>query len=90
MNGCGRLPVGDGEAPLASSVHGLGLLTALGMGATGAWLFAQSVPAGLGLDVHKTLANLMWAYVVSHAGLAVLHQATGHLVLQRMFGRGGP
>lgn len=85
-----RLPVGDAETPLASSIHGLGLLTALGMGATGAWLYTQSVPAGLGLDVHKALANLMWAYVVGHAGLAVLHQVTGHPVLQRMFGRGGP
>jgi cytochrome b561 len=29
----------------------------------------------------------MWAYVVGHAGLALLHQATGHPVLKRMFGR---
>jgi cytochrome b561 len=33
------------------------------------------------------MANLMWAYVVGHAGLAVLHQWMGHRVLQRMFGR---
>lgn len=82
-----RLPAGDEETPLASAVHGLGLLTALGMGATGAWLYVQSVPSGLGLQVHKALANLMWAYVVGHAGLAVLHQVTGHPVLERMFGR---
>jgi cytochrome b561 len=82
-----RLPDGDAETPLASAVHGLGLLTALAMGATGAWLYTQSVPAGVVLEVHKAVANLMWAYVVGHAGLAVLHQATGHPVLRRMFGR---
>ena len=85
-----RLPNGDGETPLASSVHGLGLLVALAMGATGAWLYTQSVPAGLALEVHKALANLMWAYVLGHAGLAVLHQATGEPVFKRMFGRCGP
>lgn len=84
-----RLPDGDAETPLASAVHGLGLLTALAMGATGAWLYTQSVPSGLVLEVHKAVANLMWAYVVGHAGLAVVHQATGHEVLKRMFGRIG-
>jgi cytochrome b561 len=82
-----RLPDGDVETPLASAVHGLGLLTALAMGATGAWLYTQSVPADLVLEVHKAVANLMWAYVVGHAGLALLHQATGHPALKRMFGR---
>ena len=85
-----RLPDGDTETPLASAVHGLGLLTVLAMGANGAWLYTQSVPAGLGLEVHKAVANLMWAYVVGHAGLALLHQATGHPVLKRMFGGGRP
>lgn len=69
-------------------MHGLGLLTALAMAATGAWLYTQSVPAGLVLQAHKLLSNLVWAYVVGHAGLAVLHQATGHRVLQRIFGSG--
>lgn len=82
-----RLPGGEAETPLASAVHGLGLLTVLAMGASGAWLFTQAVPDGLVLEVHKIIANLMWAYVVAHAGLAVLHQVAGHRVLQRMFAR---
>ena len=82
-----RLPGGEAETPLASAVHGLGLLTALAMGASGAWLFTQAVPEGPVLEVHKLIANLMWAYVVGHAGLAVLHQVSGHRVLQRMFAR---
>lgn len=82
-----RLPGGEAETPLASAVHGLGLLVALAMGATGAWLFTLALPGGVVLQAHKLLANLMWAYVVGHAGLAVLHQFSGHAVLQRMFGR---
>ena len=31
---------------------------------------------------------IVTSYLVGHAGLALLHQATGHPVLQRMFGRG--
>jgi cytochrome b561 len=82
-----RLPGGEAETPLASAVHGLGLLTALAMGATGTWLYTQAIPGGLVLEAHKLIANLMWAYVVGHAGLAVLHQLAGHEVLQRMFDR---
>jgi len=85
-----RLPDGDADTPLASAVHGLGLLTALAMGATGAWLYTLSLPTGAVLQLHKAIANLMWAYVIGHAGLALLHQATGHPVLKRMFGRGAP
>lgn len=83
-----RLPGGDAGTPLASAVHGLGLLTALAMAATGTWLFALPMPGGLALEFHKLLSNLMWAYVLGHAGLAVLHQFTGDRVLQRMFCRG--
>lgn len=82
-----RLPDADEESPLVSAVHGLGLLTALAMAISGAWLFTMTIPAGLMLDIHKAVSNLMWAYLISHAGLAVLHQFLGHPVLQRMFSR---
>ena len=82
-----RIPEARSETPLASATHGLGLLTALAMAATGAWLYTQSVPGGIVLDVHEAMSNLMWAYVVGHAGLAVAHQFTNHPVLGRMFGR---
>lgn len=82
-----RLPGGEPETPLANAVHGLGLLAALAMGLTGAWLYTLPVPGGFALEVHGIVSNLMWAYVVGHAGLAVLHQFAGHRVLQRMFAR---
>jgi cytochrome b561 len=81
-----RLPAAEPDTPLASAVHGLGLLTVLAMATTGAWLYTQSVPGGLMLEAHEVISNLMWAYVVGHAGLALLHQVAGHAVLQRMFG----
>lgn len=56
------------------------------MGATGAWLFTQSVPRGLVLETPRGGSNLMWAYVVGQGGLALLHQLSGRRVLQRMFG----
>jgi len=73
------------EAPLASAVHGLGLLVALAMGSTGAWLFTMSTPGGVLLEAHKAASNLMWAYLIGHASLAVMHQLAGHPVMQRMF-----
>ena len=80
-----RLPTLGEATPLASAVHGLGLTTALIMGVSGAWLFAMAAPDGLVLEIHKTMSNLMWAYVVLHASLGVLHQFGGHRLLQRMF-----
>lgn len=72
------------ESPLASAVHGLGLLLVLAMAATGAtgYFIAAARPL---LSIHETLGPLVWAYLVGHAGLALLHQRAGHRVLQNMF-----
>jgi cytochrome b561 len=35
-------------------------------------------------DVHSTLANLVWGYVIVHVGAAVLHELLGHRLLRRM------
>ena len=39
------------------------------------------------LFVHASVANLMWAYLIGHAGLAVLHHLTGSDIFSRMFWR---
>jgi cytochrome b561 len=85
-------PPGDAETPLPSAVHGLGLLTATAMAATGTAAYFLSQPDGslaspgrLVLEVHEIFANLTWAYLIAHAGLALLHQMLGHRLLQRMF-----
>ncbi|WP_037514696.1 cytochrome b/b6 domain-containing protein [Sphingobium xenophagum] len=75
------------ESPLASAVHGLGLLIATAMALTGAvgYFFPA---ASLLLEVHMTIAPVMWAYLTGHVGVALLHQMAGHRILQRMFGSG--
>jgi cytochrome b561 len=72
---------------LASAVHGLGLLVVTGMAATGTvYFFALDTPLGRdALDIHRLIANFMWAYLIGHAALAALHHLLGSDVLRRMF-----
>lgn len=72
---------------LAYAVHGAGLLLASAMAVSGAatWLLTTGTPVHeIVLDAHKALGNLMWVYLVGHAGMAVLHQMLGQPVLQDM------
>lgn len=86
------LPRSEAGTPLASAVHGLGLLTATGMAISGALVYmaigADGLLSAAGkaiLGVHEALANLMWTYLIAHTALAVIHQTAGHEVLERMF-----
>ena len=85
------LPDPERSEAMASALHGLGLLIALAMAATGTlgWLtWDQSGPMGsfthTVFDLHGVIANLMWAYLVAHVGAAVLHELVGHRLLRRM------
>ncbi|GIX15262.1 MAG: hypothetical protein KatS3mg118_3221 [Paracoccaceae bacterium] len=82
-----RLPHYDENAPLASAVHGLGLLLMTLMAATGTlwWFAAPSAAAGAFEIVHKLFANLAWAYLIGHAGLAVIHHLRGEASLSEMW-----
>jgi cytochrome b561 len=82
----GRLP-DEGDGTLASAIHGLGLLTITAMAVTGAgFFFVDGTALGRSaLAVHRLLANLMWAYLIAHAGLAALHQLLGADMVARMF-----
>lgn len=89
----GRLPDPSGATPLASAVHGLGLGLVSVMALTGAaylaevtWLGASTEPDGMWvMAIHTTLANLVWAYLIGHAALAVLHDRLHHLPLSAMW-----
>jgi cytochrome b561 len=75
----------------SSAVHGLGLLLATFLAASGsAWFFVLTgTPwARTVLGLHKLAGNLMWVYLIVHASMALLHQALGDKVLSRMFGFG--
>lgn len=91
-----RLPSHDPQAALPSAVHGLGLLLISAMAASGALYFVQ---VGLGLHsaepdgmiamtVHLALGNLVWAYLIAHAGLAALHHLLRSMSLSTMWSFG--
>ncbi|MEQ8693963.1 MAG: cytochrome b/b6 domain-containing protein [Gammaproteobacteria bacterium] len=86
-----RLPIPGSETPLANAVHGLGLMIASAMALTGAGIFVATDVSGsiIGvgetlLEVHSTLATVMWAYLIGHAVVAIAHEITGHRVLERI------
>lgn len=79
-----RLPE-EGDGALASAVHGLGLLTVTAMAVTGtASLIAPGLAEQL-IGVHKVIANFMWAYLIAHASIAIIHQLGGRDVMRQMF-----
>jgi cytochrome b561 len=88
-----RLPEPDIDSPLASAVHGLGLLLMTAMALSGTLYFIQ---VNLGLHspepddmpvmlVHFALANLVWVYLIAHASLAVFHHLLRTLPLGSMW-----
>lgn len=87
-----RVPPFVPAAPLASAVHGLGLLLVTAMAATGLlfyvsmWLGRMDAGwATLDLEVHKALATLVWAYLIGHAGMALSYRWLGRLRLADMW-----
>lgn len=77
------------DSALSSAVHGLGLMAVLGAAATGAgWLAFEPSNKDMAealAETHAAITTLVWAYLVGHAGMAVLHELSGHAVLRRMF-----
>ncbi|PWW04042.1 cytochrome b561-like protein [Hoeflea marina] len=87
-----RLPPYEDDAPLASAVHGLGLLLMTFMALTGTIYFigelndaTQSAFVRLDKEAHELFANLVWAYLIGHAALAVLHHYLSNLSLGEMW-----
>lgn len=77
---------------LAGAVHGLGLLAATALAASGAVIFFNLSETGhmteLGKDfheIHETLGPLMWAYLIGHFAVAVIHKRMGHTNVKEMF-----
>tara|TARA_R110002110_G_scaffold135312_1_gene319283 strand:+ start:562 stop:1185 length:624 start_codon:yes stop_codon:yes gene_type:complete len=86
------MPPYQDHAPLPSAVQGLGLLLIAAMASTGGLFYAFASPdapvsqiAGFSLEVHKVLSNLVWAYLIAHAGMACVHHFTKHQRLGEMW-----
>ena len=77
------------ESALASAIHGLGLLTVMAAAVSGAgWLLfeeSNKVIADSLIEAHEMVTTFVWAYLIGHAGLAVIHEFSGHALLRRMF-----
>lgn len=88
----GKLKRPDDANCLARSVHGLGLLLALGLGLTGSMIYAGMEPDG-GMspplrfirECHGIMGTMMWVYLIGHVCMVFAHQLLGHRILQNMF-----
>ncbi|MGO4909474.1 cytochrome b/b6 domain-containing protein [Pseudorhodobacter sp. W20_MBD10_FR17] len=87
-----KIPAAQEPAPLASAVHGLGLLLITGMTITGSYYYFFNTGVdhegglvGLAMNAHRLLANLAWAYLIAHAGLAVVNHIAGAISLRTMW-----
>lgn len=80
----GKLPSSVGPAPLASAVHGIGLIIATALAVTGTIGYFNSSQAYL-IGIHEALVVPMWIYLVGHAGMATVHQFKGEGVFGNMF-----
>lgn len=87
-----RLPPHDDATPLPSAIHGLGLLLISFMAVSGTYWYLMSL-AGLGrsifvrpvMELHGAFGNLVWAYLLGHAGLGLLQHVTRNMPLTEMW-----
>jgi len=91
-----QLPAVEESGPLASAVHGLGLILVTVVAASGA-VYGVEVWTGLigpeprgvpAMTVHLLFANLTWVYLIGHASLAMLHHLAQSVPLTRMWSLG--
>jgi cytochrome b561 len=88
----GAVPEYEEWSPLASAIHGLGLLLMTTMAGLGTvWFLAGVFGAGaapwVGLvrETHGLAGNLVYAYLIGHAGLGLLHHLRGQASLAGMW-----
>jgi len=88
----GKLKKPEESFHIASSVHGLGILLLIGLGSTGIMVFMGLEPNGymdkdtkLIKDLHSSMGDLIWIFVLGHSAMALLHQWAGHRAFQSMF-----
>ncbi len=87
------LPYGD-HGGLSGLVHGLGILIASAIAATGVGLYivmdftSQGFENPLFEDIaemHELFGNFMWAYLIAHVFAAAWHEYAGERIIARMF-----
>jgi len=88
----GKLKKSEESFHIASTVHGLGILLLLGLGTTGIMVFMGLEPNGymdkdtkIIKDLHSSMGDLIWIFVLGHSAMALLHQLAGHRAFQSIF-----
>lgn len=91
-----KMPTHNENTPLASAIHGMGLLLILGMAASGTLYYFVNTGdpdagglVGLAMTIHRPLANLVWAYLIGHAGFGVINHFTQTQSLSTMWSFNG-
>lgn len=79
----GTLPPAE-DLPLASAIHGLGIICATGLAVTGS--VGYFIPAGRAfLGYHELFVTPMWIYLGGHVVMTILHELKGERLLAKMF-----
>lgn len=78
-------PLADGtlERPFASAVHGLGIVIATIMALSGLLGYFVTSARSL-LGIHETVAPVMWAYLVGHVAISIIHELRGERIIGPM------
>jgi len=81
----GRLAPLERKSPLAGAIHGLGIITLLGLGLTGSYVMlgvrsdgTMSADILLFLEVHEFFGVLTWTFLAGHIFMAIYHLFLGH------------
>ncbi len=87
-----RLPEHIQHAPLASAIHGLGILLVLLMACSGVtWFVGTQLGdvahawAEAAEEVHEFFSNVVWVYLFGHAGIALINHFAGKQSLTDMW-----
>lgn len=90
-----RVPEHIEHAPLASAIHGLGILLVLLMACTGVtWFIGMQlgdmahVWAEAAKEIHEFFSNVVWIYLFGHAGIALINHFAGKQSLTDMWSAG--
>lgn len=85
-----RAPEHRADSPLASAVHGAGLVLVTAMAASGmAWWLGPASITETAIGMHVLFGNLVWAYLIGHAAIGLFHHVRKDAPLGQMwsFGR---
>lgn len=84
-----RAPEHPAETPLASAVHGAGLLLMTAMAASGLlWWQGPASLSEIAIEMHVLCGNLVWAYLIGHALMGLFNHVSKDRSLGQMWSFG--